>query len=106
MTRRTRYIFLAYTLFMCSAACAADKPNILVFLCDDTGYAEFGFQGGKDIPTPHIDSIAANGVRFTQGYVSGPYCSPTARRFVNRPLPDTFWPRVQQHSSANGPTAR
>jgi arylsulfatase A-like enzyme len=48
-----------------------------VFLCDDVGYAEFGFQGGRDIPTPHIDSIARNGVRFTAGYVSGPYCSPT-----------------------------
>jgi hypothetical protein len=58
-------------------AAAESKPNVLVFLCDDTGYAEFGFQGGKDIPTPHIDSIAKNGVRFTQGYVSGPYCSPT-----------------------------
>jgi arylsulfatase A-like enzyme len=69
---------------MCIAAClaapasAADrKPNILVILCDDVGYGEFGFQGGKDIPTPHIDSIATNGVRFTQGYVSGTYCSPT-----------------------------
>ncbi|MBX3414238.1 MAG: sulfatase-like hydrolase/transferase [Pirellulales bacterium] len=53
------------------------KPNVLVFLCDDTGYGEFGFQGANDIPTPHIDSIAAGGVRFTQGYVSGTYCSPT-----------------------------
>lgn len=53
------------------------KPNIIVFLSDDVGYGEYGFQGGKDIPTPQIDSIARNGVRFTQGYVSGPYCSPT-----------------------------
>jgi arylsulfatase A-like enzyme len=56
----------------------AKKPaNILIILCDDVGYGEFGFQGSKDVPTPHIDSIAKNGVRFTQGYVSGPYCSPT-----------------------------
>lgn len=53
------------------------KPNILIFLCDDTGWGEIGFQGAKDIPTPNIDSIAKNGIRFTQGYVSGPYCSPT-----------------------------
>lgn len=61
------------------AASAADarKPNILVILSDDVGWAEYGFQGGKDIPTPNIDSIARNGVRCTQGYVSGPYCSPT-----------------------------
>jgi arylsulfatase A-like enzyme len=65
-------------VFAPARAGAADrKPNFLVILCDDTGWAEFGFQGNKEIPTPHIDSIARNGVRFTQGYVSGPYCSPT-----------------------------
>ena len=58
-------------------ALAAGKPNILVILCDDVGWGEFGFQGNDNIPTPHIDSIAAAGVRFTSGYVSGPYCSPT-----------------------------
>lgn len=53
------------------------RPNVLIILTDDTGWAEYGFQGNKQIPTPNIDSIAKAGVRFTQGYVSGPYCSPT-----------------------------
>ena len=53
------------------------KPNVIIFLADDEGYGELGCQGNKEIPTPHIDSIAKNGVRFTQGYVSGTYCSPT-----------------------------
>jgi arylsulfatase A-like enzyme len=53
------------------------RTNILIILSDDVGYGEFGFQGSKQIPTPNIDSIAKNGIRFTQGYVSGPYCSPT-----------------------------
>jgi arylsulfatase A-like enzyme len=56
---------------------AESKPNIIVFLSDDLGWGELGFQGNKEIPTPHQDSIAKNGIRFTQGYVSGPYCSPT-----------------------------
>src|SRR5262245_8970196 len=62
-----------------SAARAAEakKPNLIVLLSDDVGYGEYGFQGNTEIPTPHIDSIAKNGVRFTNGYVSGPYCSPT-----------------------------
>lgn len=61
-----------------SASQAAEKrPNVLIILTDDTGWAEYGFQGNKQIPTPNIDSIASSGVRFTQGYVSGPYCSPT-----------------------------
>jgi arylsulfatase A-like enzyme len=53
------------------------KPNIVVIVADDMGYADCGFQGCKDIPTPSIDSLAAHGVRLTRGYVSGPYCSPT-----------------------------
>jgi arylsulfatase A-like enzyme len=56
---------------------AKKKPNIVVILGDDMGYADVGYHGCKDIPTPHIDSIAKNGVRFSSGYVSGPYCSPT-----------------------------
>lgn len=53
------------------------KPNILLIVGDDMGYADVGFQGCKDIPTPNLDALAASGVRFTSGYISGPYCSPT-----------------------------
>lgn len=55
----------------------ANKPNILFIVGDDMGYADVGFHGCKDIPTPNLDAIAASGVRFSNGYVSGPYCSPT-----------------------------
>jgi arylsulfatase A-like enzyme len=53
------------------------KPNILVIVGDDMGYGDVGFHGCKDIPTPHLDGLARRGTRFTSGYVSGPYCSPT-----------------------------
>jgi arylsulfatase A-like enzyme len=53
------------------------KPNIIILLADDLGYADLSCQGSKDIVTPHIDSLAKNGVRCTSGYVSAPYCSPT-----------------------------
>ncbi len=52
-------------------------PNILLIVSDDQGYAELGVQGCRDIPTPALDSIARNGIRFTHGYVSCPVCSPT-----------------------------
>jgi arylsulfatase A-like enzyme len=55
----------------------ARKPNVLVIVGDDMGYADVGFHGCKDIPTPHLDALAKSGVRFSNGYVSGPYCSPT-----------------------------
>ena len=63
-----------------SIAAAAEqtrKPNVLLIVGDDMGYADVGFHGCKDIPTPHLDALAASGVRFTNGYVTGPYCSPT-----------------------------
>ena len=59
------------------AGAAERKPNILIFLADDLGYADIGVNGCKDIPTPHIDSLAKNGVRFTHAYTSGCVCSPT-----------------------------
>ena len=45
------------------------RPNVLFLIADDLGYADLGVQGCRDIPTPHLDSIAKNGIRFTSGYV-------------------------------------
>lgn len=56
---------------------AAEKPNILLIVSDDHGYADVGFHGCKDIPTPNLDRLASEGLRCTQGYASHPYCSPT-----------------------------
>ena len=60
-----------------SAAPDRARPNILVIVADDLGFADLGFTGCKDIPTPNIDALARGGVRCSNGYVSGPYCSPT-----------------------------
>jgi arylsulfatase A-like enzyme len=77
-TRFRAGLALAAALFVFAApAAAANRPNVLILLADDLGYADVGFHGCKDIPTPNIDSLAKNGVRCTNGYVSGPYCSPT-----------------------------
>jgi arylsulfatase B len=55
----------------------ASRPNILLIFIDDLGYGELGCQGNPQIPTPNIDSLARNGIRFTQGYVTAAYCSPS-----------------------------
>ena len=54
-----------------------NQPNLIIILTDDQGYHDVGFNGCKDIPTPNLDSIAANGVRFSNGYVSYSVCSPS-----------------------------
>jgi arylsulfatase A-like enzyme len=58
------------------------KPNVIVILSDDHGYGDIGVQGCKDVPTPHIDSLAHDGIRFTDGYVSAPMCSPSRAGFM------------------------
>lgn len=54
---------------------AKRPPNIVLLVADDLGYGELGCQGNRQIPTPHIDSIAKNGIRFTDGYVTAAFCS-------------------------------
>ena len=53
------------------------RPNIVIMLADDLGYGDLGVTGAPDIQTPHIDGLAAEGVRFTHAYANGPVCSPT-----------------------------
>src|SRR5262245_6938285 len=79
---------------------AADRPNILVIVGDDMGYADVGVHGCKDIPTPHLDSLAKSGVRFTSGYVSGPYCSPTRAGLLTGRYQTRFG---HEFNPANGP---
>ena len=59
------------------ALAQSGPPNIVVILADDLGYGDVGSNGCLDIPTPNIDSIAINGVRCTNGYVTHPFCSPS-----------------------------
>lgn len=53
------------------------QPNVLIILSDDQGWGDVGFNGCTDIPTPNLDKLASDGVVFTQGYASHPYCSPS-----------------------------
>lgn len=66
------------------------QPNIIVILVDDMGYGDLGCQGTvSDVRTPHIDTLAENGIRFTQAYVTAPQCGPSraamlSGRYQNR----------------------
>jgi N-acetylgalactosamine-6-sulfatase len=66
--------------FLAAAACGfaqTRRPNIVIILADDLGWGDIGANGCPDIRTPHIDSIAKSGVRFTQSYANAPECTPT-----------------------------
>jgi arylsulfatase A-like enzyme len=54
-----------------------DKPNIIFIMADDLGYGDLGCYGQKLMQTPHLDKLAAEGIRFTQAYAGGPVCTPS-----------------------------
>jgi arylsulfatase A-like enzyme len=68
---------IAFLFLFISSSVASAKPNIIVIFADDLGYADLSCQGSREVKTPRIDSIAANGIRFTAGYVTAPQCSPS-----------------------------
>src|SRR5262245_26408979 len=70
---------LSSIVLVCSAlasVAAADKPNILLVISEDNG-PQFGCYGDRTVPTPHVDRLAATGVRFTNAYVTQAVCSPS-----------------------------
>ena len=87
--------FLVIGLFVLYVGCLSSKPNFVIFLADDLGYGDVGYQGG-DVPTPHIDSISKEGVTFTDGYVSCPVCAPSRAGLLTGRYQQTFgfWDNV------------
>ena len=89
--RRFWPLYLLFACAMFDIAKASDsQPNIVVLFADDLGYGELSCQGNPQIPTPHIDSIANSGVRFTAGYVAGPNCSPSRAGLLTGRIPTRF----------------
>ena len=74
-TLRTLFVAFVLALSASTTSFAGDRPNIVIILADDMGYADMG-SFGSEIPTPNLDSLAEEGVRFTQFYTHAS-CSPT-----------------------------
>lgn len=73
-----------------ASAAEVRRPNILFILTDDQGWATLGCYGSKKVPTPHLDRLARDGVRFTDAYVM-PQCTPTRAALLSG-----------QHTARNG----
>lgn len=91
--KQTTIVSLFFFLFCCFnsfSLSAQNKPNIVIIMVDDLGYADVGFNGCKDIPTPHIDKLASGGAIFSSGYVSGPMCGPSRAGFITGRMQSSF----------------
>ena len=66
---------------------AQEKPNIIVIYADDVGYGDIGCYGADAIPTPNIDGLAAEGMRFTAGYATASTCTPSRYSLLTGQFP-------------------
>jgi len=103
----TRALPLAFAVFAVPTDLIAleARPNLIVIMTDDQGYADVGFNGSKEIPTPNIDRIAAGGVVFTDAYVTYTVCSPSRAGFVTGRYPQRFGYERNVAWAPNDPSA-
>ena len=78
------------------------KPNIIVILVDDLGYKDVGFNGSKEVPTPHLDKLAKSGIRLTNAYVSHSYCGPSRAGLITGRYQRRFGVEANPHSEGAG----
>ena len=81
-----------------------NKPNFIVFLTDDQGYGDLSCMGATDFRTPHLDCMAANGVRFSNWYSNSPVCSPSRAALLTGRYPGNAGVRsiLAGHRTATG----
>jgi arylsulfatase A-like enzyme len=100
ITRRSALQTLIATPLLASQA-ASRRPNLVIILADDMGYGDIACYGSPDVPTPHIDSLAKGGTRFTDGYVSCAVCSPSRAALLTGRYQQRFG-----HEFNSGPAER
>jgi len=105
MTRYLLPLLLLSVSFTIAQVKTEKKPNLVVIMTDDMGWADVGFNGCKDIPTPNIDAIANEGIRFEEGYVSFPVCGPSRAGFLTGRYQDRFGFTTNPSINPNNPKA-
>jgi len=94
-------VWLFFLCFVAAAGAApAAKPNVIVIITDDHGWADLACQSSRtEVKTPHFDALAASGVRFERGYVSAPVCIPSRAGL----LTGRYQTRFGMETNADGP---
>lgn len=105
MALKTSLFALSLSLFLSGLLGAAERPNVLIIYADDLGYGDLSVQGNTDFTTPNIDSIAQNGVKFTDGYVTAPLCSPSRAGMLSGQYQQRFGAEVNP-AHGNAPLAK
>ena len=83
-------ISILFGLLAANAFADHARPNIVLILCDDLGYADVGFNGSPDIKTPSLDALASAGTVITSAYVAHPFCGPSRMGMMTGRYPHRF----------------
>lgn len=83
---------------------AADRPNIVLIMADDLGWKDLHCYGNARLDTPHLDRLARQGMRFTDGYAAAPVCTPTRAAVMTGQSPARL--AITNHAPGNGPNFR
>ncbi len=83
-------------LVLTLASKAADRPNLVVIMADDLGWRDLHGYGNSRVDTPALDQLAAEGMRFTQGYAASPVCTPTRAAMMTGQAPARL--RITNHA--------
>ena len=84
---KSSHLIAALLTLLIGHAIAGERPNIVFVLADDMGYADAGFNGGREIRTPNLDKVARSGAILTAHYVQ-PLCSPTRAALMTGRYPN------------------
>jgi N-sulfoglucosamine sulfohydrolase len=84
-------------LIFCSPTRAAEKPNVIFFIADDVSWNDYGCYGNKAARTPHIDALAANGLRFNHAYLTASSCSPSRSSIITGRYPHNNGKAAELH---------
>lgn len=87
-------VYFSISVCLVSIACAAERPNVIVILSDDQGWADIGYHNPK-VYSPNLDRLAAEGATFTQHYAMS-QCTPTRVALLTGRFPSRFGPQAQQ----------
>ena len=100
MRPRSAFLFLFLTGLL-PISVLAKPPNIVLIMADDLGYGDIGCYGSKVNHTPHLDRLAASGMRFTDFHSNGPMCSPTRAALLTGRYPSRFGRRFESALSGS-----
>lgn len=88
---------LAFFFFQHVTANAEERPNIIIFIADDVSWNDYGCYGNKAARTPHIDQLAADGIRFTNAYLTASSCSPSRSSIITGRYPHNNGKAAELH---------